>query len=70
MCEATVYIERDGQREKVLKDVVRIASTGTGLALIRLLGPPKTVRGVIRKVDFLKHKVTLAVEDTEHEQSD
>lgn len=70
MCEATVYLERDGQREKVLKDVVRIASIGTGLVLTRLLEPPKTVRGVIREIDFLNHSVTLAMKDIEHEQSD
>jgi predicted RNA-binding protein len=69
MCEATVYLERDGQREKVLQDVVRITPTGTGLVLIRLLEPPKTVRGVIREIDFLKHSVTLATEAPTDEQS-
>jgi len=62
MCEATVYLERDGQREKVLEDVVRIESTATGIVLTKFLEPPQTIQAVIREVDFLKHLVTLWVE--------
>ncbi len=60
MCEATVYVERDGQREKVMEDVVRIESTEAGIVLTKLLEPPQTVQGVIREIDFLKHAVTLS----------
>lgn len=59
MCEATVYLERNGQREKVLEDVVRIESTATGIVLTKLLEPPQTSQAVIREIDFLKHSVTL-----------
>ena len=65
MCEATVYIERDDQREKVMEDVVRIESTESGIVLTKLFEPPQTVRGVIREIDFLKHSVTLATEGTD-----
>jgi predicted RNA-binding protein len=65
MCEARVYMERDGQREKVMEDVVRIESTETGIVLTKLLEPPQTVQGIIREIDFLKHSVTLAREGTD-----
>jgi len=58
-------MERDGQREKVMEDVVRIESTEAGIMLARLFEPPQTVQGVIREIDFLKHSVTLAREGTD-----
>ncbi len=59
MCEATVYLERDGQREKVLEDVVRVESTDAGIVLTKFFQPPQTIQAVIREIDFLKHSVTL-----------
>jgi len=65
MCEATVYMDRDGQREKVMENVVRIESTEAGIVLTKLFEPPQTVQGIIREIDFLKHSVTLAKEGTD-----
>ncbi|MBC8248621.1 MAG: CooT family nickel-binding protein [Anaerolineales bacterium] len=59
MCESTVYMERDGQREKVMEDVIRLEPTKAGVVLSKLFEPPQTVQGVIREIDFLKHAVTL-----------
>lgn len=59
MCEATVYMEQEGRREKVLEDVVRIESSDTGIILTKLLAPSQTIQAVIREVDFLKHTVIL-----------
>ena len=59
MCETTVYLERDGQREKLLDDVVRIEVGEAGLTMTKLFEPPRTVRAVVREMDFLKHTVTL-----------
>jgi len=59
MCESTVYMERDGQREKVMEDVIRLEPTQAGVVLSKLFEPPQTVQGVIREIDFLKHAVTL-----------
>ena len=53
MCEATVYMEQDGQREKMMEDVMRIESTEAGIVLAKLFEPPQTVQGVIREIDFL-----------------
>ena len=65
MYEARVYMERDGQRDKVMEDVVRIESTEAGIVSTKLFEPPQTVQGVIREIDFLKHSVTLAREGTD-----
>jgi predicted RNA-binding protein len=58
-------MERDGQREKVMEDVVRIESTESGIVLTKLLEPPQTVQGIIREIDFLKHSVTLVRKGTD-----
>lgn len=65
MCESTVYMQRDGQREKVMEDVVRIELTESGIVLTKLFEPPQTFQGVIREINFLEHSVTLATESTD-----
>lgn len=67
MCEATVYVERNGQREKVLKDVIKVEITNQGVVLTSLVQPPQTIQGAIREVDLLKHSVTLTAERTNKE---
>jgi len=62
MCEATVYRQRRGHCEKVMEDVIRIESAGTEVIVSRLFEAPQTVKGEIRKVDFLNHRVVLAMQ--------
>ncbi len=59
MCEATVYLERDGECKKVMDEVARLEPTEAGIVLTKLFEPPQTVQAVIREVDFLKHEATL-----------
>ena len=44
MCETTVYLEQDGQLEKLMDDVARIVVTADGLELTRLFESPQTVQ--------------------------
>jgi nitroreductase/predicted RNA-binding protein len=60
MCETTIYLERDGQREKLLDDVSKIVVTADGVEVTRLFEAPQTIPAVIRELDFLKHTATLA----------
>lgn len=60
MCETTVYLERNGQREKVLDQVARLAVTEGGVTLTKLFEVPQTFQVTVREIDFLKHAVTLA----------
>jgi len=63
MCEATVYLLREGREEEVMRDVVLVQPEGDLFLLANLLGEQKLVRGNIKKIDFLKH--TLLLEETE-----
>lgn len=60
MCEATVYLVKDGGTETLLSDVVRVKRDGDELILTSLLGERKIVRGRIAEADFLAH--TIAIE--------
>lgn len=61
MCETTVYLERDGQLEKLMDDVVWIEVNGTNLTLTRLFEPPRTVQAVILEINSLDHEAILVL---------
>ena len=63
MCEATVYLVREGREEEVMRDVVLVQPEGDLFLLANLLGEQKLVRGNIKRIDFLKH--TLVFEEVE-----
>ena len=68
MCQATVYLLKDGQREEVMREVTRLAHVGEGVQLQMFFDKPRTVRGRVTEIDFLKHTVTLVpVEGQGHE---
>ena len=59
MCQATVYLLRDGQREEVMREVTRLAPIGEGVQLQTFFDEPRIVRGRVTEIDFLKHTVIL-----------
>ena len=59
MCLATVYIEDDGQREKVMKDVAWIEPANGGLELITLLGERKLFQAQIKRIDLMHSLIVL-----------
>ena len=63
MCETTVYLERDGQLEKLMDEVARIVVTADGLELTRLFESPQTVRAELREIDSVKHTAILQLRD-------
>ncbi len=67
MCEATVYVERNGQRERVLKGVIKVEITNQGIVLTSLLEPPRIMQGAIREVDLFKHRVMLTAQPKNEE---
>jgi predicted RNA-binding protein len=60
MCQAKVLIERDGERELVMEDVVNLWVEGDTVWLTQLLEQPTAIRATIKGADFLRHTVTLA----------
>jgi predicted RNA-binding protein len=59
MCLATVYIENDGQREKVMQDVAWIEPANGKLELITLLGERKSFQARIASIDLMKGSIVL-----------
>lgn len=59
MCETTVYLENDGQHQKLVEDVLRLEPVPGGVRLYKLFEPPRTVAGTLGVIDFHKHTATL-----------
>jgi predicted RNA-binding protein len=69
MCQATVYLPRDGQREEVMREVTRLALIREGVQLQTFFDEPYVVRGRVTEIDFLKHAVTMVPLEAQGEQS-
>jgi predicted RNA-binding protein len=59
MCLATVYIEDDGQREKVMQDVAWIKPKNGGLQLVTFLGQSKLCQAHIESIDLMNSLIVL-----------
>ena len=59
MCESKVYLATGEGEELVLDDVTSIRPDGDGYWLVNLFGEEAHVRGRIRHIDLLKHRVVL-----------
>jgi len=60
MCLSSVYIDSDGQREEVMRDVAKMEAKGNGFVLIGLLGEQKFIQGKVIRLDFVDtHSVIL-----------
>jgi len=64
MCQATVYLAREGreQSEEIMQDVILLETTADGVRLSTFFEEPQTVRARIGRIDFLKHTITLIPE--------
>jgi predicted RNA-binding protein len=60
MCEAKVYIAKNGDERQIMQDVVLVQPEGDVYLLVNLLGEQKLVQGRIEKIDFLRHTVHLS----------
>lgn len=59
MCQATVYLVRDGQDKEIMRDVVLLEPVEEGLRLQAFFEEPVTLHARVERIDFLKHTVTL-----------
>ena len=59
MCETNVYIEKDGEQEMFMKDVVSITPSGDKLLLVDLFGEQKQVKADFKELKLLDHMVIL-----------
>lgn len=63
MCQAIVYLSRNGQEEEIMRDVIWLESAPEGVKLSTFFDEPKMVRARIERIDFLKHTVTLVPQE-------
>ena len=59
MCESKVYLATEEAEELVMEDVTSIRPEGQGYRLVSLFGEDKLVRGRIREINLLKHRVVF-----------
>ena len=59
MCQATVYLLRDGYKEEVMREVTFLEVTDDGVRVAAFFEEPRLVPAKVASIDFLKHTVTL-----------
>ena len=65
MCQATVYLSRDGEEEEIMQDVILLESTFDGVRLSTFFKEPLTVRARIERIDLLNNTITLVPQKDE-----
>lgn len=59
MCESKVFLAGEEGEELVLEDVTLIRPESDGYRLVNLFGEEAHVRGRIKDIDLLKHRVVF-----------
>ena len=59
MCLATVYLENDGHKEEVMRDVAWIVPESGGLELIPFLGKSRLFQAKIKSIDLVNGSIVL-----------
>lgn len=63
MCQARVWIVRDGAEEEIMRDVILVERTPAGVRLHTFFEEPRTLAADILSVDLLKHTVRLQAKE-------
>ena len=63
MCLATVYLDRNGRREEVMRDVAWIEPEGSGFLLISFLGEKRMLASKMKSIDLLHGDIVLEGEE-------
>jgi predicted RNA-binding protein len=69
MCQATVYMVKDDQREEIMREVIHMTPVEQGVRLRTFFEEPRIVTGRVTEIDFLKHTVTLVPLEAQREPS-
>jgi predicted RNA-binding protein len=56
---ATVYVEKNGEKEEVMRDVGWIRPEDGGLRLIDFMGQDRLVQAEIKDIDLMKSSIVL-----------
>ena len=63
MCEASVFCVKDAKEELVLADVEVLRPEGEFIFLKNIFGEQKRVKGRIREMNLVEHRILLDVEE-------
>lgn len=55
MCQATVYLDE----KRIMEDVIWLEPTDDGVLLRAFFDEPVEVKGILKDIDLLKHRVLL-----------
>ena len=59
MCEANAYLLKDGKEELILEAVDVLENEGGQVRIANIFGEQKIIRGRIRSMSLVKHKILL-----------
>ena len=59
MCQAAVYLDD----ERVMQDVIWLEPTEDGFTMRTFFGEPMTIKGKLKGIELLKHRVLLVSEE-------
>ncbi len=59
MCEAVVFVVKDGEKEQVMENVVTVHPEGDKLLLTDLFGEQKLITASVEKIDLTGHEIIL-----------
>ena len=59
MCEAAVYLLRDGQEELLLESVDQLETREGQIKMVNIFGEQKEFKGKIRLFSLVDHKIIL-----------
>lgn len=59
MCEAKVFLEKDGELKEYMENVVTIRPEGERLLLVDLFGEQRFIKASVKELKLLDHKVIL-----------
>lgn len=64
MCETHAYVVQNGQEELIMDSVVLLRPENGQIYLRNLMGKETAVRGKIKEINFLDHRLVLTVDQT------
>ena len=59
MCEAAVYLLKDGQEELLLESVDQLETREGQIKMVNIFGEQKEVRAKIKRLSLVAHKIIL-----------
>ncbi len=60
MCQMSIMLEKDDQKEKIMDNVAKLEVTDEGIQINALFDPPQLISGArLKEIDFLDGVVTL-----------